>query len=889
MKKNTKLISFILSISVTSFMMACNSNIMNTVNPIDKSVHSTNSANKIKPKDYIFDLGTKNSIGATIRISLSGFVNNNFSIKASSAPVPKTKMSDTVYYKVGLTNNPDDPENNLLTGTMFTVNDLSDSTITFLNVPDGGPYHAYIQIYDLGNNNITENNRKILLGGSKGYVSTNKVIVNNNQLSFKKADNTNDTINYLDVYLTPRAAIPAVNNFSAASSSFASDTLRNSAISVNENGDGLVIFTKESSPNYIVYARKVENFIPIGNEIDISQGSTYSMNIDTKPAISLDSNGNGYIVWSNNNSITPDYRVRARKIIAYVPETLSGNPVFIDISNTNNSSEKFNADIKVNPVNGNQAIFVWTDKFGNLSGDIYERSINGSLSPTSLKVNTDTITPVQHDNARISILNNSGDGVVVWEDNRDPSYSYIYKDVYMKKISGFSTNSTPAEEMVNQANDASIVSANQGMPDQYLPQVNIDSNGNGIVVWLDKRTNSSFDSIYARRITNYSLISNNEYILSLGTGFKDSLCLSTKDFSLGQFVIGYQNNNGIYSLGLRDYKSTANPNFTVFSDNKISDTTAVLSNSSFLSMAINSKGNGIFLWNDQRDGNPSVYGAHVSNMTNINDDTGQININSIDELNPYGAIAYYPFSYTSGDNSYYSSFIDGIKDRSGNGKDGRGGHPGEVLPSIAPTVDRLGYQNDALVFNSSSPNYISIKNPGPASYFTLRKQFTFNIWAVGSDPNWSNITSNMSIISNFEDGGFALKINDTGVGSVGAGNIGIVTKIVGNPIPMSASIPILNLGSGLHMFTGTYDGRYLKFYIDRVLEATVDASLISPIDYTYPNNDLIIGGEAGTSSTPEPGKFFDGTIDDVRIYDFALNQNEIKGLYKQEGYFNLPP
>lgn len=82
-----------------------------------------------------------------------------------------------------------------------------------------------------------------------------------------------------------------------------------------------------------------------------------------------------------------------------------------------------------------------------------------------------------------------------------------------------------------------------------------------------------------------------------------------------------------------------------------------------------------------------------------------------------------------------------------------------------------------------------------------------------------------------------------------------------------------------HMFTITYDGLVLKFYIDGVLDKTVSAySTKTPI-YYQTNTMLFIGAEAGWN-TIDPNYMFTGNLSDFRWYTTALSAADILELYQ---------
>jgi tetratricopeptide (TPR) repeat protein len=74
-----------------------------------------------------------------------------------------------------------------------------------------------------------------------------------------------------------------------------------------------------------------------------------------------------------------------------------------------------------------------------------------------------------------------------------------------------------------------------------------------------------------------------------------------------------------------------------------------------------------------------------------------------------------------------------------------------------------------------------------------------------------------------------------------------------------------------HHLAGTYGGGELKLYIDGTLEGT------SSYDGTMgmETSNITMGAEPD----PHPGQYYRGDIDDVRIYNYALNEDEIGAIY----------
>lgn len=75
-----------------------------------------------------------------------------------------------------------------------------------------------------------------------------------------------------------------------------------------------------------------------------------------------------------------------------------------------------------------------------------------------------------------------------------------------------------------------------------------------------------------------------------------------------------------------------------------------------------------------------------------------------------------------------------------------------------------------------------------------------------------------------------------------------------------------------HFITTTYDGDSLKLYIDGTMES------FTLINTSAPKIDTLLIGCGRTNALPF-GFFFEGVIDDIRIYNRELNECEIEELY----------
>lgn len=200
-------------------------------------------------------------------------------------------------------------------------------------------------------------------------------------------------------------------------------------------------------------------------------------------------------------------------------------------------------------------------------------------------------------------------------------------------------------------------------------------------------------------------------------------------------------------------------------------------------------------------------------------------------------------------------------------------------------TDSSGHCNHA-VLPELSPSWVTVRDktgPGVGAYrfwndscipigqkCKVPQQITVSAWAKKS--NW-NDGRNERIISCTEGGGWGIEKSDT---------ISFTLNAEQKYYP-SGRLPSANVTPGWHMFTGTYDGRYVKFYFDGKFYAQTDVGGEKIITYNE-ENGIFIGAEAQkNTTTPHSGYSFHGDIADVRIFATALSDKDIESLYNVKG------
>lgn len=204
-----------------------------------------------------------------------------------------------------------------------------------------------------------------------------------------------------------------------------------------------------------------------------------------------------------------------------------------------------------------------------------------------------------------------------------------------------------------------------------------------------------------------------------------------------------------------------------------------------------------------------------------------------------GLVAYYPFNGNA-------------NDVSSNGNDG------EVIGNVTLDYDRKGICNSAYRFYGEPYNYISVPDNESLHIST----FTLNAWVYTDADDYSNgylICKGRDI----NDGSYHLTVRD----------VCAETEYGGNNTAYIEEIPAVQ---EWHMITGVVEGDQIAFYVDGQLQAS--NTLSHP--YLYDNSDPLTLGMHYFSGVPDYWTYpLLGILDDVRIYNRALNAMEIQALY----------
>ena len=209
---------------------------------------------------------------------------------------------------------------------------------------------------------------------------------------------------------------------------------------------------------------------------------------------------------------------------------------------------------------------------------------------------------------------------------------------------------------------------------------------------------------------------------------------------------------------------------------------------------------------------------------------GQVNLNN-------GLVAYYPFNGN-------------VNDASGNNNNGF--NYGATL-----TTDRFGNLNRAYAFNGTSNYIVTPINSG----FTT--QISLCAWFKKSYNNYGGIICSRTAnylandLTSDANGNAAFHLSDGIAANQPNTGLGATTNVNDN---------------NWHLITGTYNGNSLKIYVDGLLKNQV---------FNVFNISINTFFNIGWDNLSGYYRYFNGKIDDVRIYNRAINDQEVSALFNE--------
>ncbi len=227
-----------------------------------------------------------------------------------------------------------------------------------------------------------------------------------------------------------------------------------------------------------------------------------------------------------------------------------------------------------------------------------------------------------------------------------------------------------------------------------------------------------------------------------------------------------------------------------------------------------------------------------------------------------GLVAFYPFNNNT-------------IDESGNGNNGTNN-------GATPSADRFNTPNSALSFDGNS-NFVLV--PSSAS-LNIQNSITLAAWIKTDNPHIIQDLNPGSIVAKHETvqtRQYDLFLYSTDYDSLSFDLVDERDNFSSNEYFFGTSTPSALLKNNQwHMVVGTYDYNtgFSQIYVDGALSS---ARYLGQINLMKSNVPLTIGCYSEQNSNFRG--FFNGIIDDIRIYDRSLSQQEIMMLYYEKEYF----
>ncbi|NOX37215.1 MAG: hypothetical protein GXO78_06725 [Calditrichaeota bacterium] len=373
------------------------------------------------------------------------------------------------------------------------------------------------------------------------------------------------------------------------------------SISHDADGNFTIVWVDQRNENRDIYAQR---YYSDGTLI----GANFKVNDDNSsadqslPSISLNGSGNCVIVWQ-------DYRNGNADIYAqcYTSEGIpigSNFQVNDDNSNTSQVLPSTSLDMAGN------FVIVWQDH-RNRDTDIYGQSYTSNCTPvgSNFKINDDRGSARQRYSS-IS-LDRSGNFVIVWEDYRNG-----YADIFAQR---YTFDGIPIGSNFKVNDDS-------GSAGQWYPAISLDSRGSFVIVWHDQR-NGDWD-IYAQRYASDGTPRGPNFRVNDDNSSARQRCPSVSLSKEGYFVIAWEDyRNGNADIYAQRYDLGGIPigsNFKVNDDNGSEWQRTP-------SISLDAKGNFVIAWVDRRNGDWDIYaqrydshGTPIGSNFKVNDDSGDV-------------------------------------------------------------------------------------------------------------------------------------------------------------------------------------------------------------------------------------------------------------------------
>jgi hypothetical protein len=348
------------------------------------------------------------------------------------------------------------------------------------------------------------------------------------------------------------------------------------------------------------------------------------------------------------------------------------------------------------------------------------------------------------------------------------------------------------------------------------------------------------------------------------------VCKRQHDFSGNQFEVGVFSNKIYFAMsnGTLPYSPAQNDSLTVFSN--------PIQQNQWINVVVIRKNNIVYLYvNGVLNATSPYRPIDINNtyqfligaskpVTGVYFDVYGIFNGQIDEVNVFNRALtdceisqLYSTTITTVGSIVSYPFCGNANDVTGNGNNG-------TVVGASLTTDRFGNLNSAYTFggNSISPNYITC-GASPSLKMSGNK-ISVSAWIkiTGDGYNYGRIVLGGQVNTQYTL--TKADLSDD--------------RIYWRPIDFGDVYTTSSVTRNIwHHIIATYDGSTSKIYLNGVLSNTTTVTGT----FTANTKDFVIGGETISHGGGTRASYFDGAIDDIKIYNKVLSNSEILALYNE--------
>jgi concanavalin A-like lectin/glucanase superfamily protein len=144
---------------------------------------------------------------------------------------------------------------------------------------------------------------------------------------------------------------------------------------------------------------------------------------------------------------------------------------------------------------------------------------------------------------------------------------------------------------------------------------------------------------------------------------------------------------------------------------------------------------------------------------------------------------------------------------------------------------------------------------------------TNEVWIKSSNFSAAGL---QQITSNFENGGYGLSLN--------AGKLQWELRASSSGTYLVVEYPTSSMTNNTwYHVAGTFDGSFMRLFVNGVEVSSLSLGGSGrTLVYNNPGNNMMIGAEASAGTAPVAGAYFNGQLDELRIWNVAHNASQIQ-------------